>query len=276
MADDAGTPDDQLDLELGRPHSARVYDYLLGGKDNYPPDREVAEASIKLFPAIRVSAQQNRAFMRRVARHLAEDVGITQYLDIGTGIPTSPNLHEVVQEHQPAARVVYVDNDPIVLAHARALLVGDPRGRTSFIRADCRRPHDILDAPDLRATLDLDQPVALTVIAVMHFVPDDDEAYGIVRTLVDALPSGSYLGLTSATDDFDPETGARVRAQYAAGGVQLRTRTRAETERFFDGLELVDPGVVQVHLWNPTLADLAGPPLDPKNVGVYGGLARKP
>jgi hypothetical protein len=274
MADGAGV-DDQLDLELGRPHSARVYDYLLGGKDNYPPDREVAEAAIELFPAIRVSARQNRAFMRRVARHLAADVGITQYLDIGTGIPTSPNLHEVVQEHQPAARVVYVDNDPIVLAHARALLVGDPRGRTRFIKADCREPRDILAAPDLRGTLDLEQPVALTAIAVMHFVPDDEQAYGIVRTLVDALPSGSYLGLTSATDDFDPETGARVRAQYAAGGVQLRTRSRAETERFFAGLDLVEPGVVQVHLWNPSLGDVSGRDLDPRNVGVYGGLARK-
>jgi SAM-dependent methyltransferase len=267
---------DELDLEMDRPHSARIYDAILGGKTNYPADRAVAEASIELFPAMRVSAQQNRAFMHRVARFLAAEAGISQYLDLGTGIPTSPNLHEVVQRTTPEARVVYVDNDPIVLAHARALLVGDPRGRTSFIRGDVREPERILADPSVLDTLDLTAPTALTIIAVVHFIPDDDEAYRIVRTLVDALPGGSYLALTSATDDFDPETGARVRERYRAGGVELRTRTLAETERFFDGLELVDPGVVQVHRWKPVEIDSPQWSIDPKDVGVYGGLARKP
>jgi SAM-dependent methyltransferase len=267
---------EELDLEQDRPHSARIYDAILGGKTNYPADRAVAEASIGLFPAIRVSAQQNRSFMHRVARYLAAEAGIAQFLDLGTGIPTSPNLHEVVQEARPTARVVYVDNDPIVLAHARALLVGDPRGRTSFIKGDVREPERILADPQVLDTLDLTAPTALTIIAVVHFIPDDDEAYRIVRTLVDALPGGSYLALTSATDDFDPETGARVREQYRAGGVQLRTRTLAETERFFDGLELVDPGVVQVHRWKPAEVDSPRWEIDPKDVGVYGGLARKP
>jgi SAM-dependent methyltransferase len=267
---------DELDLEMDRPHSARIYDAILGGKTNYPADRAVAEASIELFPAMRVSAQQNRAFMHRVARFLAAEAGIPQYLDLGTGIPTSPNLHEVVQEARPTARVVYVDNDPIVLAHARALLVGDPRGRTSFIKGDVREPDRILTDPQVLETLDLTAPTALTIIAVVHFIPDDDEAYRIVRTLVDALPGGSYLALTSATDDFDPETGARVRERYRAGGVELRTRTLAQTERFFDGLELVDPGVVQVHRWKPVEIDSPQWSIDPKDVGVYGGLARKP
>jgi len=264
-----------VDLMVDRAHSARIYDYILGGKTNYEPDRAVAEASMRLFPALQISARANRTFMHRVARYLAEDAGITQFLDLGTGIPTSPNLHEVVQAITPAARVVYVDNDPIVLAHARALLVGDPRGRTVFIQGDCRDPDGILAAPSLRATLDLSAPTALLLIAVVHFIADDEQAYQVVRTLTDALPSGSYFALTSATDDFDPETGARVREQYRASGVQLRTRTLAETNRFFDGLDLVDPGVVQVHLWNPTPADLCPAAFDPKDVGVYGGLARK-
>jgi hypothetical protein len=268
--------EDEVDLMVDRAHSARIYDYILGGKTNYPPDRAVAEASIALFPAMRISARANRAFMTRVGAYLTAEAGITQFLDLGTGIPTSPNLHEVVQHNVPTARVVYADNDPIVLAHARALLVGNPAGVTSYVEADVREPESILTAPEVLSTLDLTQPTALLLIAVMHFVPDDEQAYRVVRTLVDALPSGSYLALTSATDDFDPETGARVREQYKASGVQLRTRTLAEATRFFDGLELVDPGVVQVHKWRPAPTDLRTPEFDPKDVGVYGGLARKP
>jgi hypothetical protein len=267
--------DGDVDLMVDRAHSARIYDYILGGKDNYAADRVVADASLRLFPSLQISARANRAFMHRVARYLAVDIGIGQFLDIGTGIPTSPNLHEVVQGVIPAARVVYVDNDPLVLAHARALMMGHPLGRTTYIQGDCRNPDEIIAAPELRATLDLSDPVGLLLIAVMHFIPDDDQAYQVVRALVDALPSGSYLALTSATEDFDPETGARVRAQYAASGVQLRTRSLEETQRFFAGLDLVEPGVVQVHLWNPDPTDLPEPDFDPKDVGVYGGLARK-
>lgn len=261
------------DLLTDRAHSARIYDYILGGKTNYEADRVVADASMQYFPAIRISARANRAFMHRVARHLTAEHGIRQFLDIGTGIPTEPNLHQVAQAVAPDARVVYVDNDPIVLAHARALLASDRRGRTAYIDADLRQPEAILGAAELRDTLDLAQPTALTLIAITHFIEDDAEAYRVVQEVVKLLPSGSYLALTAATDDFDPETGARVREQYRSRGVPLRTRTKAETEQFFSGLELLDPGVVQVHRWRPDTEDIA---VDDKDVGVYGGVARKP
>jgi SAM-dependent methyltransferase len=275
MTDHSPLGPGELDLELGRAHSARIYDYLLGGKDNYPADRAVADASMEAFPALRLSAQLNREFMHRVVRFLAQEIGITQYLDLGTGIPTSPNLHEVVQNIQPAARIVYVDNDPIVLAHARALLVGNPRGKITFIRGDCREPQKILNDENLLDTLDFGSPIALTAIGFLHFIPDDDEAYRIVQTFVDALPAGSYLGLTSATDDYDPESGAHVREQYRAGGVELRSRTLAQVQQFFEGLELVDPGVVQLHLWKPYDTGSATRGLDPKDIGLYSGLGRK-
>jgi hypothetical protein len=258
----------EIDLMTDRAHSARIYDYILGGKTNYEADRAVADASMRHFPALATSAHANRGFMHRAAQWLVEQ-GVRQFLDIGTGIPTSPNLHEIVHASAPEANVVYVDNDPIVLAHARALLTGT--GSTAYVDGDMRDPAAIMASPQVRETLDLGAPVAFMLIAVVHFIPDDDEAYRAVRSVVDLLPPGSYLALTSATDDFDPETGARVRAQYAASGVQLRTRTLAEAERFFDGLELVDPGVVQVHKWHN-----AETVVDPKAIGVYGGVARIP
>ena len=211
--------------------------------------------------------------MHRVGRHLAAERGITQFLDIGTGIPTSPNLHEVVQSVTPSARVVYVDKDPNVLAHARALLVGTAEGATAYVQADIGDPESILDSSELLDTLDLSRPVALTVLAVMHFVEDDEVAYSVMSRLVEALPSGSYLAMSVGTDDFEREKVHGVKDAYKAHGESLRLRTKAQIERFFDGLELTPPGVVQVHKWHAGPVRLGS--LSDNDVGVYGGLAYK-
>lgn len=253
-------------IDTSRPHPARVYDCLLGGKDNYLVDQEVAE---KLPEAARVACVLNRAFMRRAVAWVAGE-GVGQFLDVGTGIPTQPNLHQVVQGIDPAARVVYVDNDPIVLRHAEALLTSAPEGATDYIEADVRNPGGILD--HARTFLDFDRPVALSLIALMHFLPDDENPYALVRQLVDALPSGSFLVLSHGTSDFlPPETGARIHRAYTQGGMTLVGRTRAEVLRFFEGLDLVEPGLVTGPEW---FRGGAAPEFLPN--GVYVGVARKP
>ncbi|MDT3440700.1 MULTISPECIES: SAM-dependent methyltransferase [unclassified Pseudofrankia] len=264
---------DPVELRTDVPHSARVYDYFLGGKNNYPADREAAELVLKSGPNTRISALANRAFLHRIARYLAGTVGVRQFLDIGTGIPTSPNLHEIAQGVTADARVVYADHDPIVLAHARALLVGKPEGRTAYIDADLREPEKILGSPTLLETLDLSEPVALSVIAILHFIPDSDDPLGLMRRYLDALPSGSFLAITHVTPDFAPEEARQVTEIYRARGIPLQARTRAEVGRFFDGLELVEPGVQVVHRWRPD----AGTDLSATDaqVNLYGGLARK-
>nr|WP_261557629.1 SAM-dependent methyltransferase [Frankia tisae] len=262
-----------IDLRTDRPHTARIYDYFLGGKDNFPADRVAAEQASAAFPNASLAARQNRAFMVRAIRHLAGEAGIRQFLDIGTGIPTSPNVHEIAQAVVPDARVVYADNDPIVLAHARALLASTPQGRTAYLDADLHDPQSILAAPELRETLDLTRPVALSMIALFHFVPDTDDPHGIIGRLVDALPSGSYLILTNGTADYNP-AGDQLVAAYAAQGITVRLRSRAEVEGLFGGLELIDPGVELVHRWRPTGPDPAN--LTDAQVSVYGGIARKP
>jgi hypothetical protein len=209
----------------------------------------------------------------RVTRYLAGEVGIRQFLDIGTGIPTSPNLHEVAQGIAPDVRVLYVDNDPIVLAHARALLTGTAAGRTAYLDADLRDPTKILGSAELAETLDLSRPVALSLIALFHFIPDSDDPYGLVRTHLDALPAGSYLALTNFTGDFAPEEAAHAVEVYQRRGIPARERTRAEVERFFDGLELVEPGVQAVHRWRAE-SPTAGDPTDAQ-VSVYGAVAHK-
>jgi hypothetical protein len=237
----AHTPKPQVDT--GKPHPARVYDWLLGGKDNYLVDREVGEH----LPQIsKDSARQNRAFMHRAVTWAA-DAGITQFLDIGTGIPTEPNLHQVVQGITPTARIVYADNDPIVLRHAEALLISTPEGATDYIQADVRDPAAILE--HARTFLDFKQPIALSLIALMHFLPDDDDPYGIVRTLVGALPSGSALIMSHGTADFHRELEGEVTGTYRSGGITLVPRDRAGVTRFFDGLDLVEPGVVRAVEW---------------------------
>ncbi|MEW2547359.1 SAM-dependent methyltransferase [Streptomyces sp. NPDC047002] len=260
----AGIPKPQVDT--GRPHPARVYDHLLGGKDHYLVDSRVAE---QLPPEAANGARHNRAFMTRAVAHLARQ-GIDQFLDIGTGIPTAPNLHQVVQGINPRARIVYTDNDPIVLRHAEALLISTPEGGTDYIEADVREPGRILS--HARDFLDFDRPLALSLVALMHFIPEEQDPYGIVATLVDALPSGSCLVLSNAGSDVLPEIAAKVTGEYARGGIRLAFRTRAEVARFFDGLELIGPGLTTAHEWS---AD--GPaPEAAMNSGMHAGVARVP
>ncbi|WP_406409072.1 SAM-dependent methyltransferase [Streptomyces sp. NBC_01643] len=250
-------------IDTSKPHPARVYDWLLGGKDNYPVDQTVGE---KLPPEARANAARNRAFMHRASAWLAHR-GVDQFLDVGTGIPTSPNLHQIVQAITPTARIVYADNDPIVLRHAEALLVSSPEGATDYIHADVRKPELILERA--RELLDFDRPIALSLIALMHFLPDDQDPYGITQTLVDALPSGSYLVLSHGTADQHPELRAETEAAYKKGAIALRMRTRSEVEPFFDGLDLIAPGLVPATEWYQE-----EPAPENERSGFYVGVAR--
>ncbi|MFF4963006.1 SAM-dependent methyltransferase [Streptomyces sp. NPDC001222] len=258
-------PSSESRIDTSRPHPARVYDWLLGGKDNYPVDEEVAA---KLPPEARLNAMRNRAFMHRAAAWLAGN-GIDQFLDIGTGIPTQPNLHQIVQATVPSARIAYADNDPIVLRHAEALLVSSPEGSTDYIEADVRNPGAIL--AHARAFLDFTRPVALSMIALMHFITDDEDPYGLTRTLLDALPSGSYFMFSHGTTDEHPHLVKSVTTTYRKGEIPLRMRTRAEIEPFFEGLELVAPGLVTATKW---YKDSPAPAQELS--GFYVGVARVP
>jgi len=263
---------DGVDLRESQPHPARVYDYLLGGKDNFAADRAVGDQMMKSSPGLRATAHANRRFMLRSARHLAAERGIRQFLDIGTGLPTAPNLHEVVQAVDPASRVVYVDNDPIVLVNARALLVGTPQGATSYLDADLRDPEAILAAPELRDVLDLGRPVAVSLSAILHFVVDDAQAASIVRALLAPLAPGSALAASVLTTDGAPAEIAGVAAAAAARGIPSRPRPRAEFEAFFTGLDLVDPGIVRVNRWRP---DPDGDDTTGPDAPAYGAVAVK-
>lgn len=244
-------------------HPARRYDYWLGGKDNFAADRASGDAVAAAFPTIRTAAIENRGFLRRAVKHLAEQAGIRQFLDIGAGIPTRPNTHEVAQAIDVAARVVYVDNDPVVLVHGRALLTSSTAGAAAFVGADVCDPDKILGDEQLRSTLDWSQPVALMLVAVLHFVGDDADPYGIVKRLVEAMPAGSYLVMSHATaEHFPPE----LVADIAAGRYgPFWPRSRERFARFFDGHELVPPGIRSVAEWRaeaepqprPTAADTA-------------------
>ncbi|MCT9077452.1 SAM-dependent methyltransferase [Streptomyces fulvoviolaceus] len=239
------------DIDTSRPHSARMYDYYLGGKDHFEVDQQAAGKVADVFPAIFVCAGENRAFMHRATRILAREHGIRQWLDIGTGIPTEPNLHQVAQAVVPEARVVYADNDPLVLKYAERLMRSTPEGRTTYIQADFTEPEAILGAPELHEALDLTQPVALSLNALLHFVPDDLDPYGIVARLLDALPSGSALALSHCTPDFDPVTWQTLCDIYIATGTRVQVRSREEVGRFFEGLDLLEPGVEVGHRWRP-------------------------
>ncbi len=270
------SPTPQIDpvaLNTSVPHPARLYDVYLGGKDNFPADRAAADQISTVFPAIGTMARENRAFMTRAVRFLAAECGIRQFLDVGTGIPTSPNLHETVQVVAPEARVVYTDNDPIVLAHARALLTSTPQGRTAYLDADLHDPASILEAPVVRDTLDLTRPVALSLVAILHFFPDDTDPYGIVRGLLGGLPAGSHLILSHATADLTPSANAAVEL-YRAQGIAAQTRRKAEIARFFDRLDLVHPGIQLAHRWRSDPAEQ--PAVIDSDVSIYAGVARKP
>ncbi|WP_371515490.1 SAM-dependent methyltransferase [Kitasatospora sp. NBC_01300] len=263
----------QVDLRTDRAHPARVYDYLLGGKTNFPVDREVGDRILGEWPGSRTATLAARAVMHRMVRRLVEVHGVRQFLDVGTGIPTTPNLHEVVQAVDPSCRVVYVDNDPIVLAHSRALLTSTPEGRTAYVEGDLREPGRFLADPAVAATLDLDRPIALTLINIVHFL-SDEAAHPPVRKLVDALPSGSFLALTAGTADSIPDLVAIGSRRYSEAGIENHLRPRAGVERFFAGLELDDPGVVLINRWHPELDE--GPVLGDDEVAAYAGLGRKP
>ena len=251
-------------------HVARVYNYWLGGKDNWAADRAAGEQAIKAFPGIPLSARSNRAFLARTVRFLAGEAGVRQFLDVGTGIPSANNTHEVAQAVAPASRVVYVDNDPIVLTHARALLASDPAGATDYIDADLRDPQQIL--AQAGRLLDFSRPVALMLMAVLQHLDDEDAPYQIVGTLVDALPPGSYLALSHPAKDIDAEAMARMAASLNKMMAEKVTfRDRSSVARFFDGLELVEPGMVQASNWRPISESEAASP-----AALWGGVARKP
>ncbi|MER5473480.1 SAM-dependent methyltransferase [Streptomyces sp. NPDC002935] len=261
-----------IEIDTSKPHPARMYDWYLGGKDNYPVDEEMGRQMLALDPRVPVMARVNRAFMHRATRWLAQN-GVRQFLDIGTGIPTEPNLHQIAQAVAPDARVVYCDNDPIVLAHAAALLRSSDTGVTEYLQADARDPDAILDGA--RKILDFDRPVALSLVALLHFVSDADGAHALVRRLLSELPSGSHLMVTHATADFTPEESAAAIEKLKAAGVTLALRSRNEFSRFFDGLDLVEPGIAVVHQWHPEL----GEPVPGQDDGVipgYGAVGRKP
>jgi SAM-dependent methyltransferase len=267
-------PDMPPEIDTSKPHPARVYDYMLGGKNHFAADREAAEKGLAAFPTTRTAVRENRAFLGRAARYLAAEAGIRQFLDIGTGLPTSNNVHEIAQAIAPSCKVVYTDNDPMVLAHARALLVGSPEGRTAYIQADLRDPAAILSHQVTRDVLDFSQPIALMLVAVLHFIRDEDKPAEIVETLLDALPSGSYLAASHATAEHNPAEAAAVLHAYRESGIPFQFRDSDEFARIaFSGLELVPPGVVLVSEWRP--GDTGPRPL-PSEVSCYGGVARKP
>ncbi|CAM5437265.1 SAM-dependent methyltransferase [Streptomyces microflavus] len=267
-----GQDPQSTEIDTSKPHPARMYDWFLGGKDNYPVDEQMARELLKLDARGGDMARVNRAFMHRATRWLAER-GVRQFLDIGTGIPTEPNLHQIVQQTARDARIVYCDNDPIVLAHAAALLRSTPEGATEYIQADARKPETIL--AEAGKVLDFEQPIALSLLALLHFIDDEDGAADLVDRLVEQLPSGSYLVLSHTTGDFNPEGAAQARAMYKERGMTLRPRSRAELTAFFDGLELVDPGVSLSADWRPELGEVIDVPGDEPIPG-YAGVARKP
>ncbi|WP_432841072.1 SAM-dependent methyltransferase [Dactylosporangium sp. CA-092794] len=264
-------------IDTTTPHPARRYNYWLGGKDNFAADRASGDAIATVYPAIRTAARENRAFLQRAVRFLAAEAGVRQFLDIGTGIPTADNTHEVAQSIAPASRIVYVDNDPIVLTHARALLTSTPEGATAYIDADLRSPASILHHETLRRTLDFDRPIALMLIAIVHFLFDEDKPYETVGALVAGLPSGSYVGMSHGTGDLVPRAQReRAEAEIRAGRLRVDAvaRSKEDVARFFTGLELLEPGIVPISQWRPTVPEEDRPPL--ADASLYGVVARVP
>jgi S-adenosyl methyltransferase len=250
-------------------HVARVYNYWLGGKDNYAADREAGDQAIQAYPDIVRSVQANRAFLARTVRYLAGEEGIRQFLDIGTGIPTANNTHEVAQSASPDCRVVYVDNDPVVLSHARALLTSQPEGVTDYVDADLRDTTQIL--AQAARTLDFSRPVAVMLIAIMHAIEDDEDPYSIVATLMEAVPPGSYLVLSHVANDIVPAQAADMIQRLNRLMFEKTTpRRQADVERFFGGLDILEPGVVRVQQWRPDTETEATTPSN-----MWGGMGRK-
>jgi SAM-dependent methyltransferase len=250
-------------------HIARVYDYFLGGKDNFPADREAAARILKGNPGMRDTCREQREYLRRAVRFLTE-AGIRQFVDIGTGLPTQENTHEVAQKIAPDARVAYIDNDPIVLAHARVLMAGEDHGRTVFIHADARQPEKLLAEPALTDVIDFSRPVAVLLIGILHFMEDGDDPAGLIRTLLDVVPEGSYLAISHGTPDYAPEMGDAVQAAYQASSMPCRVRTAAEVLALLEGVELLEPGLVLLAEWRPDGAV----PADRQEI-TYAAVGRK-
>ncbi|WP_106398334.1 SAM-dependent methyltransferase [Actinocorallia populi] len=262
-------------IDPTRAHPARRYNYWLGGKDNFAVDRESAEILASAFPTIRLSALENRRFLQRAVRYLAAEAGIRQFLDIGAGLPSAGNVHEIAQGVAPESRVVYVDNDPIVLVHARALLNSSPEGATAYVDADLREPEKILGAPELAETLDLSRPTALILVATMHFITEEEDAYGLLGRLREVLAPGSHIVMTHATLDYlSPERGAEVTEADKKSGVTFQMRTTREFARFFEGLDLVEPGITSVVDWRPDVPPEQRPAVE--DVSMLCAVARVP
>jgi len=252
------------------PHPARLYDYWLGGKDNFAVDRVAGDEVAQAFPTIREAVIENRGFLRRAVTELTRNQGVRQFLDIGTGLPSVNNTHEVAQRIAPESRVVYVDNDPVVLVHARALLTSaSDAGVTDYLQADVRDPDKILQ--DAHSTLDFTQPIALMLVAIMHFIPEDDDPYGIVARLVAALPPGSHLAMSHATGDYLSQ---KLIDEAAARSIPVYLRNREQFARCFHGLELLEPGIVCTSEWRPETDVELRPRVE--DIAAYGAVARVP
>jgi hypothetical protein len=270
---DGGVSDLPAEIDISRPHAARVYDYYLGGENHFAADRETADKVLQAWPSARVAARAQRGFLGRAVRYLTVEAGVRQFLDIGAGLPTANNVHEIAQRSAPESRVVYVDNDPLVLAHARALLAGAPEGRTGYLHADLREPAAILKDQVTQALIDFSRPVALVLVGILHLIPDEDDPAQVVATLLDALPSGSYLVASQVTADFDEERLGSMQSTFRGAGMRGQLRgLSCFAELAFTGLDLVPPGVVLVSEWRP---DDAGPAPAPAEVSCYGAVARK-
>jgi hypothetical protein len=259
------------EIDTSRPHPARMYDAYLGGKDNYAADREAVRQVLRAAPEVRDIARANRAFLQRVVRFLAGEAGIRQLIDIGTGIPAAGNVHEVAGQVAPGTRVVYVDNDPIVHVHANALLTGS--GTTRIVLADLRDPEAILQHPKVGELIDFGQPVGLLLVAILHFLTEEENPTGILATLREALAPGSYLALSHVTGDFRSEAAQQAAAVYNQATSTATLRSHAQIEAFFNGWDLVEPGLVQAPLWRPD-----GKPPRPKDLSkiwIYGGVGRR-
>ncbi|MBB2910365.1 hypothetical protein FHS43_001628 [Streptosporangium becharense] len=256
-------------IDQNTPSAARMYDYALGGKDNYAVDRIVADKVFSLAPEMPLMARQNRAFLVRAVRHLAAEAGIRQFLDIGSGLPTQQNVHQVALEVAPQARVVYVDNDPIVAVHGEALIAA--ADNVAFVRGDLREIDKVLDDPELRRLIDTGRPVAVLLVAILHFVPDSEDPYGVVARLRNAMAPGSHLVISHVTSDPEPGRTAGLAATSTRAGAPWVARTRAEIMEFFGDFELVEPGLVTAPEWRPGI----GGKVDPARMWVLAGVGRK-
>jgi hypothetical protein len=261
----------RVPFDTSRPHMARVYDFWLGGKDNFAADRAVAEQVAAAYPDVLVAVRAQRMFLARAVHFLVTEAGIRQFLDIGTGLPSANNTHQVAQEAAPEARVVYVDNDPIVLSHARALLTSSPEGATAYLDADLRATGTILERA--AGVLDFGQPIAVMLLGILQGIPGQEEPGAIIARLMDAVPPGSYLAISQIAGDVATEEVAEGVQRYnQQAAAPVAARTHAEVRQFFAGLDLVEPGVVQVHRWQAGAGDLG----HDRELAIYAGVARKP